>query len=123
MHSVKVKVKDLLLKVKENKEKHKLEYESALDFYREAAIEKVANLLDKLKKENNEQEFLKTNLSISLVKPVQFLSEYDRAIAMLEATTDKIVELDQHQFDSLWLDNWAWKDTFQTSTMSYNNSR
>lgn len=45
--------------------------------------------------------------------------EYDRAIQMVEMTTDEVIELTEQQFDQLVLDNWGWKHEMVSNTMRY----
>ncbi len=51
--------------------------------------------------------------------PESHVGEYNRAIKMVEMSVDDVIELDQHQFDQLVLDNWNWKRGFEIAKSAY----
>ena len=113
MKTVKIKRGDLLSHLKNNKKKHIEEYTEAMVGYRKAILQEL----------KDKQMVACQNLDIShtlkTVRPASYESSYDEAIAMLEWTTDKEVELDQHEFKQYVQNEWTWKNAFATSTLSY----
>jgi hypothetical protein len=106
-----------LEKLKENRNKHKADYDEAVANYRVAAKEALRAVVKKIDKG---EDF---NLSFQLPEPREFLSEYDRAIGMLEMSVDELVELEEHEFDQLVNDSWPWAHQFAAATSFYNGPR
>lgn len=113
--SMKYAVSDLLKKVRANREKHIADFKKAMDEYRKDLIIVLEKKI-KAAKENQ-----RVYHSIQLEYPVEFSAEYDRAIQMLEMTSDETVSLDPVLFAQLVQDEWDWKDQFSNSTQSYLN--
>ena len=116
MDSIKMKRSELLVIVRENQIKHVAEYGEA--------VEDFKNLVVKIAKEN-----LKTVNTGDLEKiarvrafpqaPRSYEKEYGRAIRMLELSVDDVVEIDEHTFNQLVLDEWSWKQAFTAMSASY----
>ena len=104
---------DLLLKVKANREKHIKTHSIALCEYRKDLI---TYLQEKLEDAKNEKDI---KHQIDLIRPVEYTKHYDRAIAMLEMTTNTEIELEQVNFAQLVLDEWTWSESFVHSTSGY----
>ena len=116
MRKIKVDKEELLGIVKENRKKHKKEFFDSVKAYRV----KAADLFNaELQKIVNGEDF-KTCLN-SLQKPEPHIKDYDIMIQMLKMSVDKIIELDQDEFNQLVNDDWMWKNNFRSSYMS--NSR
>lgn len=114
--SVNVKRVELLNILKKNREQHKLDYKEAVEGYRGAKIKILEEALDKVKKEEKPE---KTSLSVSLNKPVNYVSDYTQIIDMLEMSVDEIIKLDSDSFQAYIKDNWSWKRSFMLSNSSY----
>jgi hypothetical protein len=115
MYSINVEVVNLLAKLKENREKHIDEYNNTMKLYRNVAIIKLQDALTAAKSDG---EF---NPNVDLKKPVSYEKEYNKAIAMLEATSDATVSITDDEFDNYYLDNWSWKHSFSSSSSSYSS--
>jgi hypothetical protein len=115
MYSINVEVVNLLAKLKENKGKHIDEYNNTMKLYRNVAIIKLQEALTAAKSDG---EF---NPNVDLTKPVSYEKEYNKAIAMLEATSDKTVVITDDEFGKYYLDEWAWKRSFSSSSSSYSS--
>jgi len=108
-----------LLKIrKENRGKHKKEYDKALPKYWSELRKAFQGKIKELKKKD-----LGMNLYINLPQPREYLSEYDTTIRMLEMTTLLEVELSSHDFERFVMDEWEWKENFSNSTSIYNAAR
>ena len=116
MKKVKVLVKDLLIILKENREKHKNAMDEVMALYRKKVIEE----LDKALQAAKEGRDIITNLN--LVRPINMTQHYDRAIGMLSMSVDAEVEITQEEYANYVLDKWHWSDTICTNAMSYVSS-
>jgi len=103
----------LLIKLKENREKHRGIFELALKGYRKEAIKHLDNAL------NDAKNGRKINLYIQLQKPVDQTKDYDKAIAMLEMSTENEITISEHDFANYVLDDWSWTDSFLMSNSLY----
>lgn len=110
--TVKVKKTELLAKVKANRAIHE-------EVHSEAVKGWEVSYKEKLKKELDKKEY-KEAMSFPS-RPTNFLREYDGAIAQLEMSVDKEIELTQHEFQTLCLDNWQHDRMFVTSSRSFVN--
>lgn len=110
--SMKYRKGDLLEVLKENREKHKAEYDRALVQYNKELIQDLKNKLQDAK-------VGKEVSHIGLLKPEEHLVDYDRAIRMFTLTSEEHVELDQRTFCQLVMDDWDWKRSFAANTIAY----
>jgi len=109
MEQVNVKKPDLLKILKTNRTKHRAEFEQACEDYRVALI----GILDEKLKDAKSGKQVAHAISLSM--PTDQTKDYDRAIKMLEMSTDKIISLHEHEFAQLVQDEWQWKNQFSTS--------
>ncbi len=117
MNNLKYPQAVLLEKLEANRKNHKAVYEEArVEYAKRLAADFRAKLADL-------DAGKEVNANCNLFKPVQFLADYDRAIAMLKMTTDKEIELDQESFAQLVLDEWSWQSSFLTNTAVYGNAK
>jgi hypothetical protein len=100
-------------KVRKNREQHRSDYEEAKKKYRERLVRITGDMHAAAKRGE------KVRHHIDLAVPVHYTSHYDRALQMLEQTTDKTVELSATIFAQLVQDEWDWKKTFSACTLSY----
>jgi hypothetical protein len=116
MRSVKIDKKKLLAIVRENKQKHILEYNESVKDFKELAIRiattnlEIANTgeLDKI-----------SRIKTIPQSPTSHEKEYERAIRMLELSVEKEIEVEEDIFNQLVLDEWAWKHQFVASASLY----
>jgi len=107
---------DLVKIIKSNRSKHAEVYALAMKEYRKELKEELEEMLDDLEKGK------KVTPVISLVEPVEYLSDYDRAITMFEMTTDEIIKLSSDVFSPLVMDEWNWQHDFAANTLSYTSA-
>lgn len=105
----------LLGQIKTNRDAHAREYETAMVKYRVKVIESL-NARLAVAQQNKDVPH-----SIDVVRPQEYLREYDRAIRMLEMTSASEIDLDAGSFAQLVMDEWSWKQNFASTTMSYNH--
>ena len=117
MNNIKVDKAKLLETLKENRAKHLAEYTEAVDGYREQA-EKA---LRKRAIEIRDKKTLHTVID-DLPIPRSYVTDYDRAISMVDWSEDSVIELDPSDFASFVLDEWGWRGQFVGTTSMYNSS-
>ena len=108
------RVKDVIEKVTENKEKHLADYEAAKQAYKQESLA----LLEKALADAKLGKFPETQFVSLPPKPKSYIPSYDRIISMLNLTSQKTVELSEQDYSKYILDNWEWKELF-TSTSAY----
>lgn len=113
LNNLKYKREALLEKITENRDQHERDYKEARALYRTAVREDLAKRLADWERGVEVDNF------VHLPKPVQYLRDYDRAIAQLKFTTIDEIELDSVTFAQLVLDEWSWKSEFELNTKSY----
>ena len=113
MNSIKVKKSELLDVLKKNRGNHRIIFLEASEGYRAAAIEELDKMLADAKAGR------KIRRSLTLVEPQDQTRDYDRAIRMLEMSTDDVIELEEHDFAQYVLDDWSWKRQFLLSNSTY----
>lgn len=116
MHSVKVNRVQLLNIVKENQEKHAASYDEALVDYRNAVL-KIAKENLKIAKTGEISKFSK--IRPTPTAPVSYVSQYEKAIRMLELSVEAEIEVTEDVFNQLVLDEWHWKQNFVTTASFY----
>lgn len=116
MQKVTVDKNELLAKLRANKEKHVNDFNTSIVGYRKEVVEYLGKLIDDV---NNSKD-IKHHIDVD--KPVSYEREYNRAIAMLEMSVDNKIELDGDTFNKYVLDEWEWKNTFETISAKYLNN-
>lgn len=116
MNSVKMNRKELLKIVKENQKKHVAEYEESVADYKVGVVKVVkANL--KLANTGELSEIGKIKSVPSA--PRSYENEYARAIRMLELSVEDTIDVEEHIFNQLVLDEWGWKQQFTAMSATY----
>lgn len=116
MHNVKMKREQLLSIVKENCAKHVAEYQESVEDYK-AAVIKLATMNLKLAKTSSLDEIGK--IKNVPQRPVSYEDNYKRAIRMLELSVEDTIDVEEHIFNQLVLDEWGWKQAFTASAALY----
>jgi hypothetical protein len=95
---INVKKEDVLDALKKNKEQHAIDYKEAKELYKEEGLRQITEIKSKL-------EAGETKLYLKLTEPIDRTDWYENRIKMFEMEVNEVVELDQHEFESLILDN------------------
>lgn len=119
MNSVNMDREKLLEIVRENLVKHMAQYEEAVVDYK-ALVLKITQHNLKVAKTGEMTEF--KNFKSLPSAPISYKDSYNRAIRMLELSVDSVIELEEHVFNRLVLDEWDWKHQFVGATMSYKDA-
>lgn len=118
MKNVRIYATNLLLTVRENRAKHKIDYDEAVEGYKTKVIEELQNALTTALS-NTAVNY--TGIKQLLQPPQNYLNEYDRIIKMLEMSSDEIIELSEQEFNQIVLDEWLWTAQFTNSSLLYNS--
>lgn len=113
MDSLKYKRDVVLAKLQENREKHRLAYEDAMEGFKEAVVTELSEALE-LAKAGKEYR-----LVLKQTKPAEYLKNYDRAIAMFSMSSQDEVELTENEFTQYVMDNWNWSMSFTDTARTY----
>ncbi len=92
-----VNKQELIKKIKENKAKHIIEFEKAVEAYRAEAGKQLATLSEELK-------IGKIGIKLNLTTPENKSEEYDKLIEMFNWEVKDEVELQQGEFNEYILD-------------------
>lgn len=109
----------LLQKLQENKRKHIAEYEEAFQVFRDQLIAECEMRARQIRAVAKFEDLPPAPTFFQLTVPKSYESEYNRAIAMVEWSTDDEIELSSSDFSAFVLDEWDWKNGFAQSVAAY----
>jgi hypothetical protein len=104
---------DLLKKLDENKEKHREIFLRAIEKYRELVIQELERSLEDARKG------VKIRQYVGLLEPQDHTKDYLRVITALQMETREVIEISEAEFAQYVMDDWAWKQQWASSTLSY----
>lgn len=113
MNKVNLKRLDLLDIVKKNREQHVQDFQEAVTDYEKAVVVVAKKNLARAKLPGK-----KTFVSFPPA-PVSYEDNYKKAERMLELSTDEILEIEDHVFNQLVMDEWGWKQQFVGTSALY----
>lgn len=116
MEDVTVQRDKLLEELRRNREAHKAIFDEAMDGYAKEAEAQLQRHLDEVRAGK-----IKV-ISVHLPVPEEHTKDYDRAIKMVEMSVADQITLDEHDFASYVMDDWAWKRQFLTSNSTYSGT-
>ena len=120
-----VNVKDLLEKLKANRQSHQQEWEEAHAKWRELQTEQMQEYKAALQAAidvatgGGKIEFPNRH-DFVLEEPISHSKEYDKVIARMEMTVDETLYISHNDFDRYVLDDWSWKREFAATASLYN---
>ena len=100
-----------------NRAKHLAAYLEAADGYRTEAIAFYEQALRDAP--TAAVQAIPRGLPPSMVMPVSYVADYDRALRMLDFAIDNQIELDEDAFRNLVMDEWQWTERFAASNSLY----
>lgn len=115
MQDVQMSKTDLLVRLRENRDKHHSTYEQAVVKYREA----VEATLTRLLAEAKQHKWINHRALGALPVPEDHTEDYDVAIGMLEADQRDSLVLDNNDYRRYILDQWEWAQAFARNSLSY----
>lgn len=116
MNPIKMNRIELLEIVRANKLKHMAEFEESVADYKNLVLQ-IAAANHKLAKTGDLEEFKK--IKHHPTAPTSYEASYARAIRMLELSVEDVVEIEEHVFNQLVLDEWEWKRGFVAASAMY----
>ena len=116
MNSIKMERIKLLEIVRENKEKHIAEYAESVEDYK-AAVLKIAKKNLSLAKTGELPQI--AQMQKAPMTPVSYEDNYTKAIRMLELSVEEVIDIEEHIFNQLVLDEWGWKQSFVAAGALY----
>ncbi len=111
--TVKIKKHELLDVVKKNRDEHKEIVAEAFQKYRELAVAELDKMLEEAKSGK------RIRRSVGLVEPMDQTPEYNKAIRQIEMSAEDVIELNDHEFSQLCLNQWVWQKQFLHSNRGY----
>lgn len=112
LHTVRLTKESLIARLRENRNKHREEFEAGLEVYREAVLKELEEWLEDARKGKRITAYTQ------LRAPEDHTTEYDQAIEMLEFSLDEELELSAEDFAQYVRDDWGWKRQFTQTLMS-----
>ena len=103
----------LLEKLRANKKTHRQKYEKALMVFRDEAVKELDSLMSAVKAGKL------VHIVSRLPLPEEHTSDYDAAIGLLEMSSDRLIPLTNHEYETYVLDRWEWARSFASNTMRY----
>ena len=113
MEKITVNKEKLLTTLQTNRSEHRAMFEKAQEVYRAEVIKVLDKRLKQARKGGRIVTF------INLPEPVDYTTEFDRAIAMVEWNEGNEVTLSERDFQRYVLNMWEWQQNFAASTMRY----
>jgi hypothetical protein len=123
MKTVRVKKEKLIETLRENRVKHETEYKTLYGLWRSQYIALLAERMEQVRQNNPSVNSFKDIYDLGYISqpmPKSYIADYDTAIQMLEWTQEEDITLDRREFEQYVLDNWGWKNDFETVKCSYN---
>lgn len=110
---VEVDTQELLKRIRENRDKHRAIFESALEGFKTQVIEHLEKRLEQVRKGKV------PDLMIRLPQPEDHTEDYDCVIDMLETHTKDTIQISNQEFAMYVRDDWSWKRQFVATASNY----
>lgn len=117
MDEVRLKKDELLQVLVKNFNEHMKEHEEAFDIWRAAKLIELKNWREDLA---NGKEIPDHS---TLVKPICYAKEYERAILMVKMSVDVQIELSEQDFSRYIMDEWDWVSSFKNVNTFYKSAQ
>lgn len=98
----------------ENLEKHRSEYEVAVENYKKAYLARLRDLAKEFRKSSESPEQY-----IGVTPPQNNIKTYERVIKQLELSLVSGVALDVSEFNNYVMDDWSWKRDLAALNQTY----
>ncbi len=113
MREVKVRKEELIEKVRANRDRHRSQYEKAIEGWAREALQVMEADVQALKAHTRRY------LTPIDQPPQDHTIDYDRVIPMITMSVDDTITLDAATFRQYVLDDWNWKDSWAATTAKY----
>jgi hypothetical protein len=121
--NIKVNTQCALELLASNRKKHIDEFTSQMHGWKEA-MERFSKELITWKDNASEDIFSpddekKYRRPIEPMKPMSYVNDYDKFIELLQHHQEKLIELDEHEFEQIIKDEFNWKGHFTAMSNTY----
>lgn len=116
MKNITVEKIELIQKLKENRAEHRQIFEEALDGWHKKVLDELERQLA-LARDNKVE-----NVYVSIPRPEDHTTDYDRRIEMYEMAIEVEIELTEQEFAMYVQDDWGWQQQFLTSNKMYTDT-
>ena len=113
LHDVEMNVDSLRSILRDNRERHRSQFEEALAGWHARVTAELEDALADAKAGR------KYRVAFNLPQPQDHTDGYDQAIEMLEYEEREILTLDRQTFVQLVMDDWGWKHDFLSTASLY----
>lgn len=117
MEKVTVPVKNVLTALRENYERHKAEYAEAYEGYKRQAKTLLEERIQDVEQSCPDSD--QADLRFDLRPPEDHRDDYERAIGMLEMTTETETRITATQYAAFIQDKWSWQQDWKFSNRQY----
>lgn len=111
--NITVKTADLLGVVRDNKDKHQLQFEKAWEMYVDATREWLEDCLKRIKKGKSVERMSPHPV------PEDHTGDYEQVIGMLGMHANDTIDLDWMTYRNFVDDEWSWSRAFETTNTYY----
>jgi len=118
MREVRIDRAKLQAIIQKNRSEHRDIFLKAQAKYRELIIQELDAVLA-MARDNKDIPIIRL---VEIVAPSDHTHDYDRALRMLELSTDSIITLTAQEFASLVDDDWGWSREWAASNVRYTSS-
>ena len=115
MQTIEVNKVTLLLKLRENRDKHRKVFEEALEGWRRNVLDELTLAVAEAKAGKQYRTYF------NLPQPEDHTRDYDAIIEQVEWEVEDTITLTQQQFNQFVRDDWGWKEDFLANTVHYMN--
>jgi hypothetical protein len=117
MRKIRVDKADLIVKIREERAKHKALYDEAVIAYTEKFVEAAQKFAEEsVNRARRGEGFVQFGW---LPVPEEHTEDFDRALQMLDWELGDAVDLDEADFATLVQNQWGWARAFASNTTSY----
>lgn len=113
MRNVRVARDEFVTTLQENRDRHQVVFEKALEGYQARLLRELERRIHDLRRGR------KISVYISLPEPEDHTEDYDRVLAMARMSVEDTIELTEDAFGMYVMDQWDWKNDFTATTGRY----
>jgi hypothetical protein len=96
-----------------NRSKHREIFLKAVEGFQKVALARFEQNIEAIKRNKLPERYISFDI------PTDQTKDYDRVIAMLNASVGDTIELNEQDFSHYVQDNWEWKKQFIASSSNY----
>ena len=113
MRTITVNIRDLLIEVENNHDRHVDVYKRAMVGYSRAAHQWLSETLNAFEMGEH------PSMTFREPMPVDHSDDYERTLAMLRMAVGETIEIDEREFAQYVMDDWGWKREWAVTNAAY----